>query len=87
MFFETVLYYVLLQILSRKSREEEYNRAENITSAVPSTITSAIAKENTALIYLRELTSHPVLKDKKKGRRKKKRSSRKELNTAVQSVF
>lgn len=87
MFFETVLYYVLLQILSRKSREEKYNTDENITSAFPSIITSAIAKKNTVLIYLRELTSHTVLKDKKKGRRKKKRSSRKEPNTAVQSVF
>ena len=79
---------MLLQILSRKSREERYNRAENnITSAVPSTITDAIVKEYTVLIYLRELASHPVLKDKKKQGRKKKRSSRKELSRVVQSVF
>lgn len=68
MFFKTVLYYVLLQILSRNSREEKYIRAENnITSVVPSTITGAAVKENIVLIDLRELASHPVLKDKKKG--------------------
>lgn len=73
MFFKTVLYCVLLQILSRKSREEKYNRAENnITSAVPSTTTGAIVKENTVLIYLRELASHPILKGKKKGEGRRK---------------
>lgn len=88
MFFKTVLYYMLLQILSRKSREEKYIRTENnITSAVLSTIAGAIVKENTILIYLRELASHPVMKDKKKGEKKKKISSKKGLNTAVQSAL
>lgn len=85
MFFKTVLYYMLLQILSRKSREEKYIRTENnITSAVLSTIAGAIVKENTILIYLRELASHPVMKDKKKREKRKKISSKKGLNTAVQ---
>jgi len=53
MFFKTVMYYGLLQILSRKSREEKYNRAENnITSSLPSTITDAIIKKDAVLIYL-----------------------------------
>jgi len=47
------MYYGLLQILSRKSREEKYNRAENnITSSLPSTITDAIIKKDAVLIYL-----------------------------------
>lgn len=70
------IFYLCLQILSRKSREGKCSRAVNITSAVASTIAGATADGNTLFIYLRDLASHPIQMDKETwGRRK--------LNTAV----
>lgn len=60
---------MLLQILSRKSRGDKYNKTENnIITAVPFTITGAIVHRNT-LLYLKKLAFHPKLK----GRREEKK--------------